>query len=204
MPFTTYADQAILNAYCRGASLGAPATRYIGLLVANTWAASTAYSVGQYVIPVTQFAARTGPTGRVFKCTTAGASSGSEPTWPTTAGGTVVDGGATWTEVTNLFEAGTFTGAECTGTGYARISQVSNTTNFGAASSAQPSASVNSLSIGLGSPTSNWGQCVGTFESDAASAGNIWWWGLMVGGAVTIGSGSTPSAAAGALTYTIE
>lgn len=55
------------------------------------WAASTAYTVGQVIVPPTR-------TGHVYKCTTAGTSGASAPTFPTTAGGTVTDGGVTWTE----------------------------------------------------------------------------------------------------------
>jgi len=56
------------------------------------WAASTAYSAGDYCVPGTA-------NNHVYKCTTAGTSAAAEPTWPTAAGGTVTDGGAIWTEV---------------------------------------------------------------------------------------------------------
>jgi hypothetical protein len=59
---------------------------------AGTWAATTAYSAGDYIIPTT-------PNTRFYKCTTAGTSGASEPTWPTTTGGTVVDGTVTWTDM---------------------------------------------------------------------------------------------------------
>ena len=36
--------------------------------------------------------------GRTYKVTTAGVSDTTEPTWPTTSGGTVSDGTVTWTE----------------------------------------------------------------------------------------------------------
>lgn len=57
---------------------------------ATTWAATTAYSLDDCVKPVT-------PAGYYYRCTAAGSSGGMEPTWPTTVGSTVVDGGATWT-----------------------------------------------------------------------------------------------------------
>lgn len=53
--------------------------------------ASTAYSAGDIVRPETA-------NGRSYRCTTAGTSGSGTPTWPTTEGGTVVDGGVTWTE----------------------------------------------------------------------------------------------------------
>jgi hypothetical protein len=56
------------------------------------WQASTEYSEGDYILPTT-------PNDHVYKCTTAGTSGESEPTWTTTAGDTNSDGTAVWTEV---------------------------------------------------------------------------------------------------------
>lgn len=56
----------------------------------TAWAQTTAYLQGAFVAKVSANAYR-------YECTTAGTSSSSEPTWPTTVGGTVVDGTVTWT-----------------------------------------------------------------------------------------------------------
>lgn len=56
----------------------------------SAWQASTAYSLGDAVRPTTR-------NGYAYECTVAGTSGGSEPTWPTTPGNTVVDGTVTWT-----------------------------------------------------------------------------------------------------------
>lgn len=53
---------------------------------------TTAYALNDYVLPAT-------PNGFVYKATAAGTSGGSIPTYPTTLGGTVVDGTVTWTNV---------------------------------------------------------------------------------------------------------
>jgi hypothetical protein len=53
------------------------------------WTASTSYSYGDNVRPSTY-------NGYNYTCTVAGTSGGTEPTWPTTVGSTVVDGGVTW------------------------------------------------------------------------------------------------------------
>ena len=58
------------------------------------WAASTAYALG-----ATVKSAAAATQERYFVCTSAGTSGGSEPTFPSTEGGTVVDNGATWTTV---------------------------------------------------------------------------------------------------------
>ena len=61
--------------------------------IKDVWVKSTAYAKGDYVRPtlLSTFS------GYIYKCTTAGTSGSSEPTWPTTADGTVVDGSVTWT-----------------------------------------------------------------------------------------------------------
>lgn len=54
------------------------------------WEATTAYTLGQSVEPTVDDTFR-------YECTTAGTSSGSEPTWPAVIDDTVVDGTVTWT-----------------------------------------------------------------------------------------------------------
>ena len=65
-------------------------------IAVETWAATHAYTTGKYVNHTTRFN---------YECTTAGTSGGTEPTWPTTVGGTVTDGTAptavVWTAVAN-------------------------------------------------------------------------------------------------------
>lgn len=68
-----------------------------GSLRANT----TPYSVGDYIIPADQ----AWPYASRYRCTVAGTSDGSPPTWETTPGtpdATVTDGGVTWTLVDNV------------------------------------------------------------------------------------------------------
>ena len=60
------------------------------LLGATAWVASTAYALGDIVVPTTS-------NGFWYECTTAGTSAAGEPTWPTTEGDTVADNTATWT-----------------------------------------------------------------------------------------------------------
>ncbi len=44
-----------------------------------------------------------GANGRMFVCIVAGASAGSEPSWPTSAGASVTDGAVTWYEASALY-----------------------------------------------------------------------------------------------------
>lgn len=62
----------------------------IDALLIKGWQASTAYSLGDKVNPAAT-------NGYYYKCTTAGTSGGTEPTWPTANGGTVSDGTVVWT-----------------------------------------------------------------------------------------------------------
>lgn len=57
----------------------------------SAWAATTAYSLGDVRRPTTR-------NGHRYRCTTAGTSGGSEPSWPKTDGATVSDGTVVWTE----------------------------------------------------------------------------------------------------------
>lgn len=58
---------------------------------------STAYSEGDIVIPATR-------NGHRYRCTTAGTSAASPPTFPTTDGETVTDGTVVWTEYGGEFD----------------------------------------------------------------------------------------------------
>ena len=155
MPLTTATEKALLGLEYGDTSPTIPGTKYIGLMAASTWLASTAYSSGAYVVPTT-FGSLSGSVGRVFKCTTAGTSSGSQPTWPTTAGGTVTDGGVTWTEVSNLFAANTFTGIEPSTGAYARVAVTNNTTNFPTPTGGDPASVSNGAAINFATTTASW------------------------------------------------
>lgn len=60
------------------------------------WAASSAVVLGQYC---RQLASVPDANGRVFKCTTAGTTGGTEPTWNLSNNATTNDGTAVWTQV---------------------------------------------------------------------------------------------------------
>jgi len=59
------------------------------------WTASTAYLAGEYVQPTA-----TGGNGHLYRCTIAGTTGATEPSWPLTENSTVTDGGVTWEEQT--------------------------------------------------------------------------------------------------------
>lgn len=68
-----------------------------GYLAVAQWAATTAYTVGQYVRQVATLP--TASNAAVFRCTVAGTSGASEPGWSTGSSSTTVDGTASWIAV---------------------------------------------------------------------------------------------------------
>ena len=63
------------------------------------WAASTAFSVGDIRRASTEQAS-----GLFFRCTTAGTSASSEPSWPTDIGSTITDNTCVWTAIASAYE----------------------------------------------------------------------------------------------------
>jgi hypothetical protein len=119
MPGLSVYAQQKLNDHVRGkAAFTMPAT-YLALFRATAGRSprSTAVTVGQTTIPATQ-------NGRMYRCSVAGTTGAAEPTWPTTTAGSVVDGGATWVEMTTDFETNSAVAiaSEANYTSYARTS----------------------------------------------------------------------------------
>ena len=68
-------------------------------MAATAWAASTAFAVGDIRRATTVQAS-----GLWFRCTTAGTSGSSEPSWPTDVGNTVNDNTVVWTAFSSVYE----------------------------------------------------------------------------------------------------
>lgn len=69
-------------------------------------------------------------------------------------------------------------GVEVSGGGYARVAVTNNSTNFPAASGGSKS---NGTLIDFGTATLDWGDVIGWGIFDAASSGNLLWWGQLQG-----------------------
>ena len=63
------------------------------------WTASTAFVVGDIRRATTEQAS-----GLWFRCTTAGTSASSEPSWPTDIGSTITDNTCVWTAISSVFD----------------------------------------------------------------------------------------------------
>ncbi|OFV99015.1 MAG: hypothetical protein A3H28_07995 [Acidobacteria bacterium RIFCSPLOWO2_02_FULL_61_28] len=78
--------------YISGQQKGMASELYVDEPTAiDTWQANHAYALQKLVQPTT-------PNGRYYRVTVAGTSGSTQPTWPTTDGGTVSDGSVTWKE----------------------------------------------------------------------------------------------------------
>jgi hypothetical protein len=195
---TNFLEQKILEHLFKDEAYSAPANTYVALYAVPTWQASTAYSAGQYVIPTTFNGA--GPR-RLYRCTTAGTSGSSEPSWPTSDGGTVTDGSVTWTEATPTIESGTNLPNEVSGGGYSRQA-IAADTGWGAITDETSGGGkyvANSADVDFGTATADWGQIPLAILWDAASAGNPLYY-VVLDQAKTVQNGDPVKFAAGTLT----
>ena len=176
MPLTGYGDAYSLKTLF-GKSNSVPTDYRIGLIQAKSvWTATTAFSAStnDIVVP-TNFSS----TNKIFRCTTSGTTGSSEPTWPTTSGGTVTDGTVVWTEVTPYFYVSSqVIGKEVAATG-GYVRQTLNNTS-GAAVWVDPTTSVPTTAPA----TTNWGSAI----SFPVSTGSGWGSGPVVGFIITDGT----------------
>lgn len=90
-------------------------------------------------------------------------------------------------------------GTEVTGGSYARVAVTNDSTNWPAASGGAKS---NGTAITFPSPSANWGVVVAFGIFDAASAGNLLYWGLISPNKTVNNGDPAPSFAVGALDVT--
>jgi len=166
---TNAGETRVLNVLF-GATQSVPTTWYFGLHAVPKWQPNTSYSVGDFVTPTS------GSPNRIYRCTTAGTSDSTEPTWPDTADATVNDGTVVWTEATSAIESGTMP-AELSGGGYARVAVTNNSTNFPATTG---DTKTNGTDIVFPVATADWGQIALVTIWDAATGGNVWYWATLL------------------------
>lgn len=205
---TNFAENKIVDAVLRAQALGAPASMYVGLIRATLGYSntnrSTAVSTGATIVPAT-------PNGRLYRCTTAGTTGAGEPTWPTTAGGTVTDGGAVWTEMTPDFEAG-LNLTEVSGGSYARVQVTAALTAWAGthaaasviASSGVTGTTSNNAAITFPAPSANWGVIFGAMLYSASSAGDPWLYGALATLKTVNNGDPAPTFNAAAFTFQID
>ena len=157
---STYLADALIN-HSNGVTAYTMPTVYVAALYASAgaWTASTAITAGEVVVPTTM-------NGHLYICTTAGTTGTTQPTWPTTSGGTLTDGTVTWTEMTPDLQANTSV-PEANYTGYARVALASL---MGSAASGSAS---NTSTVSFPAATAGSNLLVGLALFDASTAGNL-------------------------------
>ncbi|WP_290890626.1 hypothetical protein [Arenimonas sp.] len=200
---TDYGEAQVIQHTFRTGAITKPSVMAVALIRATrgTWTASTAYASNDTAIP-------TSWAQRYYRQTVASCTSGgSEPTWPTTAGGTVADGTCSWTEQTVQLEAGTFTEVANSG-GYARATLNpldANWTAPSAGAGAGTGQTGNASAINY-TPSANWtGTVVGFVLIDNATigSGNAWFYAMLTLPKV-VNNGDAVSFGIGALTVQVD
>jgi hypothetical protein len=173
-----YLENKIIDHIFRARSFTAPTQVWVALIRATAGISprSTAVTVGQTTVPATG-------NGRMYRCSTAGTTGASEPTWGTVDNGTTTDGTAVWTDMTSDFDSNSanLTGAEVTGGSYARATPGANSDTAWAATQGGTPAAASSGTGGLTSnpaaltfpaPSASWGVVAALALYDAATVGN--------------------------------
>lgn len=195
---STYEQNVLLDAEFTGVAPTLPSDFYVALYIASLgeYASGLTTTVGATIVP-------SPPNNRIYKVTTVGSTAltpSTQPTWPTTDGGTVTDAnGNVWTEQTPSIKAGTIN--EASGGGYARQAVANTSTNWTITTNSVNNKNVaNAVTISFGAVTANLGYVVAVVLFDASTAGNL----RYIAEQMTpqnIVSGNTPQFAAGTLNF---
>jgi hypothetical protein len=217
-----FAENLLIDGYMRGGALGTGGAVNSTSVVKGVWTATTAYSVGDVVVP---HANMTGAGGKFLRCTTAGTSGSTNTLAVPNPGSTLTDSGVTWTAVSGLPAlltgyVGLLTaapsdsggGTEVSGGSYARVAVTMNMTNWaGTQSSASTTASSgtggttsNNGTVTFPAPTANWGTVTHFAVYDQASGGNLIYWSALTTSKTVNNGDAAPSFAAAALTFQID
>lgn len=195
---STYEQNVLLDAEFTGVAPTLPADFYVALYIASLgeYTSGLTTTVGATIVP-------SPPNNRIYKVTTVGSTAltpSTQPTWPTTDGGTVTDAnGNVWTEQTPSIKAGTIN--EASGGGYARQAVANTSTNWTITTNSVNNKNVaNAVTISFGAVTANLGYVAAVVLFDASTAGNL----RYIAEQMTpqnIVSGNTPQFAAGTLNF---
>lgn len=200
-----YAENKFID-WIRGQVMPTIASWYVGLAIstAGKHAVSTAFALND-----TLFIQDDDSQWRLYKCTTAGTTTGTKPAYPGVNNEAITDGSAVMTEQhTGLEDASAI--VEPTGGAYARVALDNSMTALAGtqgagttvASTGSSGTTSNNAALAFTDPTGDWGWCGLFVLFDALSGGNVW----IVDGLtnpmnITTGMTNVQFAAA-ALTYT--
>lgn len=182
-----------------GTAFTYPATLYVALLLCTNGplTRSTAYALNNTVSQVTAKGQN-----QLYKCTTAGTTAASPPTYPGVSNEAITDGSAVFTEQTSALEAGTGEVEPAVGN-YARVGIATSAANFTVAAPNITNAGI----ITFPTPTASWqtapAQLWGFATYDALTNGNLLRFGGLTADQI-INTGNTVSFAANAMTFTVD
>lgn len=213
-------ENRLVDGLLRGGCLTTAGAAGSSTVVTGIWTASTAYSLGDIVVP---HANMTGAGGKLLKCTTAGTSGTTNTLAVPNPGTTLADNTVTWTAIatqpaldqvyvalftTNPSDSGG--GTEVSGGSYARVAVASTLANWAGtqsagsttASSGTGGATSNNGSITFPTPSAAWGVVTGFGIFDKATTGNLLIWGALTANKTINNGDPAPSFAAAALAIT--
>lgn len=217
-----FLENRVIDGLLRGGALGTGGAVNSTAVVKGIWTATTAYVLGDIVVP---HASMTGAGGKFLLCTTAGTSGSTNTLAVPAVGSTLTDSSVTWTAISGLpmvltgyvalytaNPSDTGGGTEVSGGSYARVAVTMNMTNWaGTQSAASTTASSgtggttsNNGTITFPAPTANWGTVTGIAVYDLASGGNELFWGPLTVNKTINNGDAAPSFAAAALTIQID
>lgn len=217
-----YLENMLADGLLRGGCLTTAGAAGSTAVVKGIWTASTAYSLGDIVVP---HASMTGAGGKLLRCTTAGTAGTTNTLAVPNPGATLADNTVTWTAIAtipalnqvyvalytaNPTDAGG--GTEVTGGSYARVAVASTLANWaGTQAAASTTASTgtsgttsNNNVITFPAPTANWGVITGMAIYDSATGGNELWWAALTTNKTVNNGDTAPSYSAAALTVQID
>lgn len=213
-----YLENLLIDGILRGGCLTTAGAAGSASVVKGIWTATTAYVVGDIVVP---HPSMTGAGGKLLRCTTAGTSGSTNTLAVPNPGSTLVDASVTWTAIAtipalNVLYFALLTaapsdsggGTEVSGGSYARVAVNSTLANWAGtqsagsttASSGTGGQTSNNAAITFPTPSANWGVASHFGIYDAPTGGNLLYW-VALTNAKTINNGDpAPAFAIAALT----
>lgn len=191
-----YLENLLTDGIFRGGCLTTAGAAGSSAIVKGLWTATTAYVIGDIVVP---HANMTGAGGKLLRCTTAGTSGSTNSLAVPNPGTTLSDGSVTWTAIAtmpalNTLYFGLFTvtpsdaggGTEVSGGSYARVAYANTLANWAGTQSAGSTtastgtggATSNNAAVTFPAPTADWSVsgvvAMGLFDS--LTGGNLLIW----------------------------